>query len=210
MLPLLASWYAVSVDELLGVGQIRKQMQIEACRNAFHELRENLEERYKICAAAYREFPYEPEIVHLLVCTLYHMGLDENRSEIVRLSEWLLTHANQAGQYFGAVRNLTYAYGKYGNEEMARKYAAMGGRYLGTETQLLIHVLQGQKAVMLCRSNISQLVDLIAANVGVMLQQGEYDPEETAALAQMVAHLYEITNGISDEEKAETWKQRFL
>lgn len=207
-LPLLASYYNVSVDDLLGVGEIRKRKQIEFYNNTYKVLRADLPKRLEMCQAAYKEFPNEPEIVHLLLCTLYVQGLDKNRSEIIRLSHWLLAHYNQAGQYFGAVRNLCYAYGKYGDLEAAKKYAAMGGRYVGTETQLLIHVFQGEDAVKLCESNISWLVDLIAANVDVILKQSQYDHDHCAELVQLVSELYDMTTGISDPEHAEKWKLR--
>lgn len=208
ILPRLASYYNVSVDDLLGVGEIKKREQIEYYKEKFKALHNDLPERLKLCTAAYKEFPNEPEIVNLHLLALYHDGLERHREEIISMSQWLLKHHNQSGQYFGAVRCLCHAYGMAGDIESAKKYAAMGGRYHGTETQLLIHVLQGEDAVKLCESNIAWLVDLIGVNVGVMLKNSDWTLDQRMDAVRFVCDLYEKTAEISDPDLLNKWKAR--
>lgn len=208
MLPRLAAYYGTSVDDLLGVGEGKRREQIEYYLRGAKELPVDSPERVAFCGAAYREFPNEPEIVNIYLAALYHEGLEQNRDEILRLARWLLEHYNQSGQYFGAVRCLCHLYGRSGDMESAKKYATMGGRFHGTETQLLIRVLQGEEAVRMCRSNIAQLVDLIAVNAGVMLEKGEFDPEKQVETVEFVCWLYEQTAQISEQVRGQKWQQR--
>lgn len=208
MLPRLAAYYGTSVDDLLGVGELRKREKIEYYQQKAKGLGVDDPERMALCAAAYQEFPNEPEIVNLYLAAIYHDGLEKNRDEVIALSQWLLKHYNQSGQYFGAVRCLCHACGTAGDMESAKKYAAMGGRYHGTETQLLIRVLQGEEAVNMCRSNIAQLVDLIGVNTRVMLKKGEFDRKTQMEMTEFVCGLYEQTKAVSDPSHAQQWKSR--
>lgn len=208
ILPYLAAYYNTSVDDLLGVGVLRRREQINSYIQKAKELHPDSPERMKLCVAAYQQFPNEPEIVNIYLAALYHEGLAQNRDEILRLARWLLEHYNQSGQYFGAVRCLCHLYGMEGDMDSAREYAAMGGRYHGTETQLLIHVLHGEEAAQMCRYNIAQLVDLIAVNAGVMLKKGEFDPKTQRKTAEFICWLYEQTAEISNQNHSQKWKKR--
>lgn len=208
MLPYLAAYYDTSVDDLLGVGELRKREQIHSYIQKAKELHPDSPERMTLCAAAYQQFPNEPKIVNIYLAALYHEGLSQNRDEILRLAHRLLEHHNESGQYFGAVRCLCHLYGMEGDMDSARKYAAMGGRYHGTETQLLIHVLQGEDAVKLCESNISQLVDLIAVNIRVMLKNSGCEIDQKIKAVKFVCDLYEETAEISNPEHLKKWKMR--
>lgn len=98
----------------------------------------------------------------------------ECAEEIITLSQRLLKDATQSGEYFGTINNLCRAYMSQGNIEEAKYYAAMAGRYVGTENQLMIHILEGEAASDFCKWNIETLVDLIATNAGVMLKKGTF------------------------------------
>ena len=205
MLPLISAYYDVTVDELLGVDRIRKEQRI---REWTERIRENLNDRAEaldLCRRAYRELPNEPEIVSLLVVALYDEGVEQNGEELERLAHWLLKHANMSGQYFGAVRVLCHIHAHRGDWAGARKYAAMGGRYAGTETQLLIHVLEGKDAVAMCRANIEMLIHLIAVNTSVMLKKGELSQQERTQAAELVSGIFAL---YGKPEKAEYWRSQ--
>lgn len=210
-LPLLASYYDVSVDALLGVDRIKRQQSIDRYKEQFkNRFSVPMEDRLRMCYAAYSEFPNEPEIVHMLVCTLYADGLEKHQEKITKLSQWLLENYNQTGQYFGAVRNLCHASALTGDMDQAKKYAAMGGRYVGTETQLLLHVLKDDEAVAMCKSNISQLIDLIAVNTKVMLENGQFDDTARKNAVEFVCGLYRNAAEITDPVQREKWERMLV
>lgn len=78
------------------------------------------------------------------------------------------------------------------NLEEAKRYASMAGRYIGTENQLMTYILEGEEAVAFCRWNIATLVDLIATNVSVMLEKGDFCTEERIQAVNFVLELFAL------------------
>ena len=103
----------------------------------------DVSERVRLWRDAYHEFPNEPMVLHNLSWALRSENLTEHAEEIMSLSQRLLKEATQSGEYFGAINNLCRAYSDKGNIEEAKRYASMAGRYIGTENQLMIHILKG-------------------------------------------------------------------
>lgn len=191
LLPAIASFYGVSVDSLLGVDEIERQKKLQKYTERSRQQR-GASDRIAVWREAYQEFPNEPTVLHNLAFALRSEGIDQHSDELIYLGKRLLKEATQSGEYFGAINHLSRAYMSQGNEEEARRYAAMAGRYIGTENQLLIQLLKGEEAANICRWNIETLVDLIATNTKVMLQKGTFANEERIHIAERMVMLYEL------------------
>ncbi len=194
MLPSIASFYNVSIDYLLGVDRIARQQKLEEYEQKSKMLcsAENVTKRVALWTEAYREFPNEPQVLHNLSFALRAEGLEMHSEEIISLAKRLLKEANQSGQYFGAVNNLCRAYASMGDMEEAKRYAAMAGRYIGTENQLMIRILAGEEAAAFCQWNIETLVDLIATNAAVMLQKGDFTQTERIHISEQIIKLFAL------------------
>ena len=191
LLPAVASFYGVSVDNLLGVDEIERQRKLQEYTERSSQQR-SASERIAVWREAYQEFPNEPTVLHNLAFALRGEGIDQHSDELIYLGKRLLKEATQSGEYFGAINHLSRAYMSQGNEEEARRYAAMAGRYIGTENQLLIQILEGEEAANICRWNIEMLVDLITTNAKVMLKKGTFTNEERIHVAERMIQLYEL------------------
>ena len=191
LLPAIASFYGVSVDNLLGVDEVERQKKLQEYTERSRQQR-NASDRIAVWREAYQEFPNEPTVLHTLAFALRSEGIDQHSEELIYLGKRLLKEATQSGEYFGAISHLSRAYMSQGNKKEARRYAAMAGRYIGTENQLLIQILEGEEAANICRWNIETLVDLIATNAKVMLQKGMFTNEERIHIAEQVVRLYEL------------------
>ena len=189
LLPAIASFYGISVDSLLGVDEIERKRKLQEYTER-SRCQQNISDRIAVWREAYQEFPNEPTVLHNLAFALRGEGIDQHSDELIYLGKRLLKEATQSGEYFGAINHLSRAYMSQGNEEEARRYAAMAGRYIGTENQLLIQILEGEEAVGICRWNIETLVDLIATNAKVMLQKGKFTNKERIYVAEQMVRLY--------------------
>ncbi len=191
LLPAIASFYGISVDSLLGVDEIERQKKLQEYTER-SKCQRSASERIAVWREACQEFPNEPTVLHNLAFALRSEGIDQHSEELIYLGKRLLKEATQSGEYFGAINHLSRAYMSQGNEDEARRYAAMAGRYIGTENQLLIQILEGEEAASICRWNIETLVDLIATNAKVMLQKGSFTNAERIHIAERIIQLYKL------------------
>lgn len=194
MLPAIAAFYNVSVDNLLGVDEAARQRKLDVYAEKSELLfrAEDIPKRIALWREAYREFPNEPMVLHGLSFSLRCESLEKHSEEIVFLAQRLLREATRSGEYFGAVNNLCHAYASMGNMTEAKRYASMAGRYIGTENQLMIHLLEGEEAAAFCQWNIQTLVDLISTNANVMLQKGTFTVEEHIQIAELIIKLFAL------------------
>ena len=181
LLPAIASYYNVSIDDLLGVGQIEKEKKLQEYRDRDAALFRagKSSERVALWREAKKEFPNDLSVLHDLMYALNAEDEKENVDEIIEYGEKILAESTDNSQRGGAIQCLsfTYYFAK-GDAESAKKYAQMANSYAITANQMMPRFLEGDEAVKLCQSNIQMLVDMIWGNTYIMCWKGNYSPEE--------------------------------
>lgn len=133
LLPKIAAFYGVTVDDLLGVGELRKQDLIKNYRMRAIELngRGMVSEAVLVWREALAEFPEDHEVMSELARYLFdeftRTKQTENLNAATRLCEKILAKSTDQEMRNFAIEYLTVFCRALGNHQKAMEYAAMGG-----------------------------------------------------------------------------------
>lgn len=195
LLPAIASYYHVQIDDLLGVGKIEREKERrkygEQSKALFHAGKSS--ERVALLREARKEFPNDLTIIYDLMYALQAEKRKENADEIIEYGKRILAESTDNALRGGAIQSLsfTYYYDK-GDAEAAKQYAGMAGIYAVTVNEMMPHFLEGDDAVRYCQSNIQSLVEMIGLNANMMIRKGKYTPEETIRTCKFVLDCYRL------------------
>ena len=193
LLPAIASYYNVSIDDLLGVGAIEKEKKINAYKEKDSELFRDgkCAERVALWREAQKEFPNDLSVIHRLMYALSAFDRDANADEIIACGERILNESTDQTLRGGAIQCLcfTYYYIKK-DAESAKKYANMAGNV--SENDMLTHILDGEEAVRQCQFNVMSLFDKVELNVCIMCQKGGYAPKDQIKALEFCIKCFDL------------------
>jgi transcriptional regulator with XRE-family HTH domain len=202
LLPAIASYYNVPIDELLGVGEIHKRERLEQYWAHDLELGGEGENavRLALWREAYAELPNEPEVVSglmkRLINNLYikldgggeYAVSDEVKAEIVRHGEWLLDNA-QGQPRDSAIQMLCLTYKAAGDLETARKYARMAPPYSSSRNLHMLGLYSGDDNVQSSQENLIELAQHMYLNAAEIASTDARRASDALTFAQGVFEL---------------------
>lgn len=148
LIPTIASYYDVSVDDLLGVGEVRKQEKIDWYFAESKRLLHNgkTEENIELMRKAVKEFPNEHKLISQLAFAMFfHIGKDKALcSETIELDERILRESADINLRGNSIERLCHSYRYLGDNEKAKEYAEMAGYMFNSREVLMSSVLEGE------------------------------------------------------------------
>lgn len=148
-LPVLARYFQISVDTLLGMDAIEAQGRLEEYNALWMQNRAELRhaENVELMRAALSEFPNHPLLLVQLSASLERLdGTEEERRDYLRESiqvqEQILGYCEDSEVRGAVLWNIADAYDRYGDRERARMYAEKLPNLYKTRESALIRLTE--------------------------------------------------------------------
>lgn len=184
LLPKLALYFDVTVDELLCVDKARIDEVINGYiteSRGYKQTGENAK-NLALWEKAYAEFPNDCRVMEGLMHAINRDGEypcpPEKAERIIALGEAILQKSTDTNQRENAIQYLCYTY-KGNDNEKALYYANMGGSFYVTREDLRCSVLEGEEGVKECQEYLMSLIYSAAMTASLMTTKGNFSREET-------------------------------
>ena len=166
LLPKIALYFGITVDELLNVDKARIEEKINAYKDESRQLNNkgDMKKNLELWENAYKEFPNDFGVMVKLMGAI--MCDSSNRSEpmpaetlsrITELGETVLSKSTDKDYRESVIQILCYSYIGI-DDKKALQYADMGGNFNVNQSGLRCHVLSGEEGVKASQEYLSNLI----------------------------------------------------
>lgn len=197
-LPQIAAFYDVTVDELLGVGEMRKQEKIEGYRAEYAKL--NHECRFRdavdVMRLAVHEFPNEHGLITLLCRALVAADPSEDEvREVIALCDKVLNESTDSDIRALTIENKCFAYRYLGDLENGRRCAMTATGVWQSCNALLPPFLDGKEFTDCCQSNILDFTDLLCTQADWLTRK----EQSNARKIEIGEGILKVMNAVFDD-----------
>lgn len=184
LLPKIAFYFDVTIDELLCVDQVRVEETISEYQKQSNFCWQNgdNEKNLEIWEKAYAEFPNDCRVIEGLMFAINSDAVypcpKDKAERIIALGELLLEKSTDTRQRESAVQCLCYTYDNI-DKEKALHYADISGSFHITREDLRSTILDGEEGIKACQSYIMDLIHTAAMTASSMTSKAQFSHEET-------------------------------
>ena len=194
LLPHIALYYDVSVDDLLGVGKI----QIEQKAEEYYQKSDVLQREgdFDGNLALWREaaglLPNHHVVLYGLMAALFlkNQAADDPNAyaeEMIQVAERLWQEGTLPRHRHEVIHLMCRLYNRLGEPEKALEYVRHAPLIHATQDYLLAQILKGEEAVTHIQESLSTFTDYMYKQVNIYVQQGDFSNAE-----QRKAHQYNL------------------
>lgn len=199
LLPVLARFFDISLDELVGMDAITNQ----EGRDAIDAQRRKLSSQGKVAEAiaVLREglkcFPHDYAWMAELATLLDGHGKTEeerrkNTEESIALSERILNFCTDAAIRGNVQANVCYSLRRAGEHKRGKEIAQSLPNFYKTSQTVLPWFLEGEELLEYTQQTVQMLTYCVRSSIHHMRRSGQYSPEEELALLEKMEALYRL------------------
>ena len=199
LLPKIAMYYNVSVDDLLGVGKIRMDEKVAEyhAQSDVYQRKGEFDSDLALWTEAIKEFPNNYDVMNGYMISLYQKNQtcanpEEYADKIIEIGERLFKEADEPYYRYEVIWILCRLYNLLGNEDKAKEYAWKAPQMDITKDNLFPFILKGEEAVKRIQGNLCGWLDLIERQIRVMIREGNFNIKETRKARQKCLKLFEL------------------
>lgn len=149
LLPDIARFFGVTIDELLQVEKLNEEKLFEEYRDKAEQFFRNgkVEEALTVWQEAYREMPNNLEVKEFLMSSYFDTDKVKYNREIIELG--MEIYGSDASMYYKgqAIRELAHTYAELGEMEKAKKWALKTAQVNHSQEVLFSEIMEGDEMV---------------------------------------------------------------
>ncbi len=209
LLPTIASYFDVSIDEIIGFDITRKEEKIKEVLKKNRILHNNgdTKKSIELLRQALIDFPNESRLLYCLAQSLYSLYFQSGEaysetdrqnaaSETIELLKKALHYADENFDEGGCCRQmLVFNYLEIGEYEKAKEIAKKAPFMPTCREMLLPQTLQGKEATEEYQKNILYFTIGLYHNIYELRKRGEYTFEEKLEISHMAEKLLLLIGG---------------
>ncbi len=188
-LPKIASFYDVTVDELLGCDKINQNEEIEGFLEQCHSINNkgNIQELLALCREMQSKYPHDERVLCQLMHALSSISRNENSKEIISIGKKLIASTDEEHRSV-AIHTLCYTYSAIGEKDTALEYAKMVPVY----EDLVVAVLEGEELARHCKNNLWHFCGMMGLQLNRLIsaEKDGYTNAEKHTLRKMLEDMY--------------------
>lgn len=178
MLPALANYFGVSVDELIGMDDIASAAKLDEINEKWNENRAEKKhaENVTLMREALKTYPNHPILLSQLYSSLERLdGTDaekrENLRESIAIQEQILRYCDDSEARGSALFNIADAYFRYGDDEKALTYAKkLPNLFKTRETALVMFLNDNEKKHMVAMDAMDKIAWLLSFHLQALAE----------------------------------------
>jgi len=204
-LPKIASYYDTSIDDLLGMGEVKKKERIDEYLAKDYEIflqeddrPEQARKRIALWREAQKEFPNNHTVLLNLIWALNYPEFkpSDNLEEIVQIGERLIAESTDNDIRSAAINTLCKACVMKKDFENAKRYANMFPPYYNSKEVLYGRCLLGEERIEYTQrcivSFIREIDHFINDLSGTIYKSSSISGEEHLPMYEFVLNLYQL------------------
>ncbi|MEO3946016.1 helix-turn-helix transcriptional regulator [Gorillibacterium sp. CAU 1737] len=199
LLPVIARFFDVTLDELMGMNEIRREERLHDFHAQWNEnnAKGNHADNILLMREALREYPNDYLLMAQLVTSLEKCEASpaervRNRAEAIELSERIVEHCPDAEIRNAFLFNVCHSYWRNGDTEKAIKGARQLPTIYKTQENALVMFLEGKEKIQIGQQAIVALIVSLFQQISYMKDTDHYSPEEKGLIVSKFCSVADL------------------